>query len=447
MQPTDFAIVGAGLAGCECALALARAGFSVSLYEQKPLFRSAAHCTDGVAELVCSNSFRSDDPASAIGILHGELRLLGSQIMAAADLCRVPADMALAVDREAFAADVYKRLSHYPQIQLISRRIRAIDEDVLIQNGKHGIVIAAGPLASEDLSSSLAAATGASHCYFYDAIAPIVWTNSLNMAVVFRASRHSASAGDYLNCPLNREEYETFHAALCNGKSFQPREFEQEKHFEGCMPIEALAARGVRTLSYGPLKPVGLIDPRTGKRPHAVLQLRAEKADMETCNLVGCQTRLLQSEQERIFRLVPGLEEAEFCRFGSMHRNTYVDAPYVLAGDLSLRSRPGIYLAGQITGVEGYVESAACGLWLGLSLAAKARGANLAPPPPTTALGALLGHLCAPAKDFQPSNVNFGLMPALTEKVRKRERKQLYACRAQTDFVNWLDETGFSQRG
>lgn len=442
MQPTDFAIVGAGLAGCECAIALAQAGFSVSLYEQKPILHSPAHRSDCVAELVCSNSFRSDDPASAIGLLHGELRLLGSQIMAAADLSRVPADKALAVDRDAFAADVLKRLGQYPQIRLISRQIQAIDEDILLQNGKHGIVIAAGPLASENLSSSLAAETGASHCYFYDAIAPIVWTNSLNMGVVFRASRHSSGQGDYLNCPLNREEYETFHAALCQGESFQPKEFEQEKHFEGCMPIEALAARGLRTLSFGPLKPVGLIDPRTGKRPHAVLQLRAEKASMETCNLVGCQTRLLQREQERIFRLVPGLEEAEFCRFGSMHRNTYVDAPQVLAKDLSLLARPQIYLAGQITGVEGYVESAACGLWLGLSLAAKARGKDLTPPAATTALGSLLCHLHTAARDFQPSNVNFGLMPPITEKAHKKERKQLYAKRAQADFAKWLDETG-----
>lgn len=447
MPTTDFAIVGAGLAGCECAIALAQAGFSVSLYEQKPGYHSQAHCNNGVAELVCSNSFRSDDPGSAIGLLHGELRLLGSQIMAAADLCRVPADKALAVDREAFSQDIRNRLSQYPQIRLISHQIQTIDEDILIQNGKYGIVIAAGPLASENLSSSLANVTGAAHCYFYDAIAPIIWTDSLNMAVVFRASRHSAGPGDYLNCPLSREEYQTFHAALCNGESFQPRDFEQERHFEGCMPIEALAARGLRTLSFGPLKPVGLIDPRTGRQPHAVLQLRAEKAGMETCNLVGCQTRLLQREQERIFRLVPGMEEAEFCRFGSMHRNTYVNAPHALADDLSLRARPGIYLAGQITGVEGYVESAACGLWLGLSLAAKARGTDLAPPPATTALGSLLGHLRTPRPDFQPSNVNFGLMPPLGEKARKKERKQLYATRAQTDFARWLDQMGLRQRG
>lgn len=442
MKSADFAIVGAGLAGCECALALAKAGFRVALFEQKPFYRSAAHKSAKVAELVCSNSFRSDDPQSAIGLLHSELRQLSSQIMAAADACRVPADQALAVDREAFASDVGARIAAYPEIRLIPRQIQAIDEEILRKSGKLGIIIAAGPLASENLSASLATITGAEHCYFYDAIAPVVWTDSLDRNVVFRASRHSEGEGDYLNCPMNREEYERFYAALCAGKTFKAREFEKERHFEGCMPIEALASRGPRTLSFGPLKPIGLIDPRTGKRPWAVLQLRAENRNMETCNLVGCQTKLLQSEQKRIFRLAPGMEKAEFCRYGSMHRNTYVNAPQALAENLELKRKPGVYLAGQIAGVEGYVESAACGLWLGLALAARARGRDLALPPAESALGALLGHLRTPAKDFQPSNVNFGLMPELPMRARKKERKQMYAARAREAFARWLETAG-----
>lgn len=437
---SDFAVVGAGLAGCECALALARAGFSVSLFEQKPLFRSAAHVSNGLAELVCSNSLRSDDCASAIGLLHAELRDLGSQVMACGDACRVPADRALAVDREEFSRRMGEAIAAEAGIKLISRQIQSVDEECLRAHGRLGIVIAAGPLAADGLAASLAECVGSGACYFYDAIAPIIWTDSLDQNVVFRASRHSEGPGDYLNCPLNREQYFKFYEELIAGKTFPGREFEKLRHFEGCMPIEALAQAGPRTLSFGPFKPIGLIDPTTGKRPYAVLQLRAERHDLTTCNLVGCQTRLLQSEQERIFRLVPGMEKVEFCRYGSMHRNTYVNAPQVLNDDLSLRRRPGIYLAGQITGVEGYVESAACGLWVGIMLAARAAGRKISLPPPETALGALLCHLRTPAKDFQPSNVNFGLMPPLKERMGKKERKQAYASRARERFGQWVAE-------
>lgn len=438
---TDFAIVGAGLAGCECALSLARAGFLVSLFEQKPQFHSPAHVASGVAELVCSNSLRSDEPTSGVGLLKAEMRRLGSQFMAAADACRVPADRALAVDREAFSRDMGARLAAEPRIQLVSRQIQALDEPVMREAGPKGIIIAAGPLAADSLAASLAKATGVTHCYFYDAIAPIVWTDSLDMGIVFRASRHQQAeeGGDYLNCPMNREEYLAFYEALTTGATYKGKDFEKERHFEGCMPIEALAARGPRTLSFGPMKPIGFIDPRTGKRPYAVLQLRAETADMATCNLVGCQTKLLQSEQARIFRMIPGLGKAEFARFGSMHRNTYVNAPEVLTAGLELKSMPGVYLAGQIAGVEGYVESAACGLWLGISLAARAKGCDLPLPPPETALGALLGHLRTPVKDFQPSNVNFGLMPPLAGKTRKKERRQMYSLRAREAFAAWRD--------
>lgn len=445
MSLQSVAVVGGGLAGCECALRLARAGLDVTLFEQKPGQRSPAHVRDYLAELVCSNSLRSDEPSSGVGLLKAEMRALGSDFMAVADACRVPAGKALAVDREAFARAMTARVAAQPGIRRVERCVQGLEDPALEPFAGEGgaVVIAAGPLASEGLSASLAAALGAAHCYFYDAIAPIVWTHSLDMDIVFRASRYGcengepAGQGDYLNCPMNREEYEAFYQALLDARKQQPHAFEQERHFEGCMPVEALASRGPRTLTFGPLKPVGFVDPRTGRRPWAVLQLRAENANTETCNLVGCQTKLVQAEQARVFRKVPGLERAEFARYGSMHRNTYVNAPEVLAEDLSLRVRPGVFLAGQITGVEGYVESAACGLWLGMLLAARALGRRLPPPPQETALGALLGHLRTPARHFQPSNVHFGLMPELGARAHKKDRKALYAERAQAAFAAW----------
>ena len=448
MPSTSFAVVGGGLAGCECALQLALAGHTVTLFEQKPHFRSPAHVSDSLAELVCSNSLRSDERTSGVGLLKAEMRKLGSIFMQAADACRVPAGKALAVDREAFARSMSQAVAAQVGISVRHVRIDSLADEELAKCGASGIIIAAGPLASDGLSASLASAISSEHCYFYDAIAPIVWTDSLNMDVVFRGSRYGAENGealgdgDYLNCPMTREEYETFFAALCAGQIMETRDFEKEVHFEGCMPLEALVRRGPRTLTFGPLKPVGFVDPRTGRRPWAVLQLRAENANMETCNMVGCQTKLLQKEQERIFRLVPGMEMAEFARFGSMHRNTYVDAPRALTPSLELKARPGVFLAGQISGVEGYVESAASGLWLGLLLAARANGRSLAPPPPETALGALLGHLQRPEKRFQPSNIHFGLMPELGERVRKKERKALYADRAESAFARWLADNG-----
>ncbi|WP_165064806.1 methylenetetrahydrofolate--tRNA-(uracil(54)-C(5))-methyltransferase (FADH(2)-oxidizing) TrmFO [Desulfovibrio sp. ZJ200] len=446
MQPTSIAVVGGGLAGCECALRLARAGLDVTLFEQKPAWRSPAHVSDDLAELVCSNSLRSDESTSGVGLLKAEMRALDSAFMAAADSCRVPAGKALAVDREAFARAMTARVAAEPHIRRVEQRVEALDDPALAGFGT--LVIAAGPLASEGLSASLAAALGTKHCYFYDAIAPIVWTHTLDRSVVFRGSRYGqengepAGEGDYLNCPMSREEYEVFYQALLTAQKTEARDFERQKHFEGCMPVEALAERGPRTLTFGPLKPVGFVDPRTGRRPWAVLQLRAEKTNSETCNLVGCQTKLKQAEQARVFRLVPGLARVEFARYGSMHRNTYVNAPDVLNADLSLKALPHVFLAGQITGVEGYVESAACGLWLGMLLTARARGVALPPPPPESALGALLRHLQTPARHFQPSNAHFGLMPELDEKARKKERKALYAARAQAAFAAWLAEVG-----
>ncbi len=442
---TDVAIIGAGLAGCECALSLARAGIAVSLFEQKPLYRSPAHFDDGLAELVCSNSLRSDEESSGVGLLKREMRTLGSEFMACADAVRVPSDKALAVDRAAFSAEMTRRIVNNPKIQLIHKRIDSLDDPEIHANARLALIIAAGPLASEGLSASLASITGREYCYFYDAIAPIVWTESLDMSIVFRASRygheqgHATGEGDYLNCPMTQEEYSAFYEALCQGKTISAHAFEKEVHFEGCMPIEALAQRGPRTLCFGPLKPVGFLDPRSGRRPWAVLQLRAENLNTTACNLVGCQTKLLHSEQERIFRIVPGLNNAEFARFGSMHRNTYINAPECLGADLSLNGSPKTFLAGQICGVEGYVESVASGLWLGLLLSARAKGIDLTPPPEESALGALLGHLRKATRKFQPSNIHFGLMPPLALPLRKKERKTLYATRAKEAFNAWLE--------
>ena len=323
MTEHSYAVIGGGLAGCECALRLARAGLQVTLFEQKPAFRSPAHVSDGLAELVCSNSLRSDELTSGIGLLKAEMRELGSDFMELADAHRVPAGKALAVDREAFSAAMTRRILSTPGITLVHRQITSLDDPAL--DGFGTVVLAAGPLASENLSASLAGVVGGDHCYFYDAIAPIVWTHSLNRDIVFRASRYGQekgeTGGDYLNCPMNREEYEAFYNALLEAQKVGARDFEKEKHFEGCMPVEALAERGPRTLTFGPLKPVGFVDPRTGRRPWAILQLRAETLNGETCNLVGCQTKLTYGEQARVFRMVPGLEKAEFARFGSMHRN------------------------------------------------------------------------------------------------------------------------------
>ncbi len=448
MQKLSVALVGGGLAGCECALRLARSGHEVVLFEQKPLHRSPAHVNDNLAELVCSNSLRSDELTSGVGLLKAEMRALGSRFMEAADACRVPAGKALAVDREAFARQMSQLVESEANIRLVRHQVQSLDDAVLepFRGEGRAIVVAAGPMASDGLSASLAGVLGEKHCYFYDAIAPIVWTHSLNMDVVFRASRYGQEngegegEGDYLNCPMSREEYDVFYQALLDAQKVAAHEFEQEKHFEGCMPVEALAERGPRTLTFGPLKPVGFVDPRTGRRPWAIVQLRAENANSDTCNLVGCQTKLTQGEQARVFRLVPGLEKVEFARFGSMHRNTYVNAPQVLAEDLSLNVLPGVFLAGQITGVEGYVESAASGLWLALLLDARARGITLQNPPAESALGALINHLRTPVKRFQPSNAHFGLMPELGERARKKDRKALYSARAQEAFGLWLQE-------
>ncbi len=440
------AVVGGGLAGCECALYLAQRGLAVTLFEQKPACMSAAHQSAYLAELVCSNSLRSNELTSGIGLLKQEMRELGSVFMRMADASAVPAGKALAVDREVFAKAMTQAVSQHENIIVHRQHIAYLDDNALA-DFQH-IVIAAGPLASDSLSASLAAVIGGGQLYFYDAIAPIVSEESLNMDSVFRASRYQepeegALYGEYLNCPMEKDEYMAFYEALLAAEKTPTRDFEKEIHFEGCMPIEALATRGARTLTFGPFKPVGLVNPRTGRRPYAVVQLRTEDINGSMYNLVGCQTKLTYSAQAEVFRRIPGLEKAEFVRFGSMHRNTYINAPQVLDTSLRIKGHERIYLAGQITGVEGYVESAACGLWAGMCIYAACMGHSLMQPPETSAFGALIQHLQRPVKKFQPSNAHFGLMPELGERAKKKERKVLYSQRARESFAPWLAELCF----
>ncbi len=440
---SKIAIIGAGLAGCECALVLARHGIAVSLFEQKPLHMSAAHQLKYLSELVCSNSLRSNELSSGIGLLKQEMRELNSPFMTVADACTVPAGKALAVDREIFAKTVTKAIADNENITLYEQQIQSLNDTALSEY--EYVVVAAGPLASDNLAASLAEKIGTKQLYFYDAIAPIVSADSLDLNIIFRGSRYqepeeAAIYGEYLNCPFEKDEYLNFYQSLLQADKVQAQNCEQEIHFEGCMPIEALAARGERTLTFGPMKPVGFVDPRTNRRPYAIVQLRTENLNQSMYNLVGCQTKLTYKAQEQVFRTIPGLANAEFVRFGSMHRNTYVNAPQVLDESLRLLTQKNVYLAGQITGVEGYVESAACGLWVALLIVAEQQNKNITLPPQQTALGALLKHLQSPAKKFQPSNAHFGLMPELDERAKKKERKSLYGKRAREHFATWLTD-------
>ncbi len=447
MLMPSIAIIGGGLAGCECALTLAKYGIATTLFEQKPNYMSAAHELKDLAELVCSNSLRSNELSTGIGLLKQELRELGSQFMTMADICAVPAGKALAVDRKNFARSMTKAIEENPYITLCNEQVKSLEHAVL--ESFEYVVIAAGPLASESLAMSLAQRIGNKELYFYDAIAPIVSADSLDMNIVFRGSRYQEPAeaaihGEYLNCPFEKDEYLRFYEALLHAEKVQAKDFEKEIHFEGCMPIEALAERGERTLTFGPMKPVGFIEPRTNRRPYAIVQLRTENLNQTMYNLVGCQTKLTYKAQEHVFRLIPGLGNAEFVRFGSMHRNTYVNAPQVLDEQLRLKGQEKFYLAGQISGVEGYVESAACGHWVALLLMAKLQEKPLINPPLESALGALLNHLQTPAKKFQPSNAHFGLMPELNQRAKKKERKALYGARAREYFGTWLRQSAQS---
>lgn len=439
MSPS-ITIVGAGLAGCEAAWQAACRGVTVILHEMKPHKFSPAHKMPGLAELVCSNSLRGDSLDNAVGLLKEELRRLGSLFMEAAEATRVPAGGALAVDREQFSSYITEKIAGHPLISLISGEITEIPAEGLV-------VIASGPLTSESLALSLRELTG-EYLYFYDAIAPIVTAGSLDMSVIFAASRYGKGDGaDYLNCPLNREEYETFVQALLDGDKVVPREFEKVVHFEGCMPIEELAARGMETLRFGPMKPVGLEDPRTGQEPHAVIQLRKETREGVLYNLVGFQTKLTWPEQKRIFRMIPGLQNAEFARLGSMHRNTFVNAPALLNPAFQLKKQPRIIFAGQITGVEGYVESAGSGYLAGVNAARLAAGGEPLLPPEHTALGALVRHITnAEVKHFQPMNVNYGLFPELSGKIRKKERRGMLAARALAEIDQWSCEVNSDRK-
>jgi len=429
----DVVVIGAGLAGTECAWQLAQRGAHVRLIEQKPSSRTPAQHSDQMAELVCSNSFRGAALHNAVGLLKEEMRRCGSLVMEVGELHRVPAGGAFAVDRDQFSAEITRRVETHPLIEVVHEVVDRIPEE-------RPVVIATGPLTSGGLADDIAAAVGAEHLAYYDAIAPIVSADSINFERAFRASRYDKGGDDaYVNCPLNQDEYEAFVQALLDAEKVTPRDFEKVRYFEGCLPVEVMAARGPKTLSFGCMKPVGLTDPRTGRWPKAVVQLRQEDEAGTAFNMVGFQTRMTWPEQKRVFRMIPGLENAEFERLGSVHRNTFVNSPVVLDDDLSLRSRPGVYLAGQISGVEGYVESAACGMLLGIKLAHELRGRVFSFPPGTTMLGGMIGHLREPNDDFQPSNVMFSMVPTVGEpRLGKRARRDAQSERALQDLGVWL---------
>ncbi|MBZ4414263.1 methylenetetrahydrofolate--tRNA-(uracil(54)-C(5))-methyltransferase (FADH(2)-oxidizing) TrmFO [Myxococcus sp. MISCRS1] len=438
-------VIGGGLAGTECAYQLARRGVPVVLREMKPHKRSPAHKSDSLAELVCSNSLRSDNPESAIGLLHAELRDLGSVVLSSADAHRVPAGDALAVEREGFSQAITQALRNSGGVELVAGEVETLPEE-------GPVVVATGPLTSDALTRELERHVG-QKLYFYDSIAPILSADSIDLTVAFRQSRYGKGGGDdYLNLPMNREEYYRFIAELKAGQKVVPHSFEEPKYFEGCLPIEVMAERGDDTLAYGPMKPVGLRDPRTGKEPHAVVQLRMEDRAGTAWNMVGFQTRLTWGEQKRIFTTcIPGLQNADFLRMGQIHRNTFIDSPRLLSSDLSLKSEPRVFFAGQVSGVEGYVESAACGYLVALALHARLSGKPWVPPPATTALGALFRHVTGeahpPDYPHQPSNIIFGLFPPLTGRMKKAEKRVAYSARARTDLAAWLPHAGVPASG
>lgn len=432
----DIHIIGGGLAGSEAAWQLAEAGLRVRLSEMRGGGdMTPAHETNRFAEMVCSNSFRSDDAENnAVGLLHQEMRVLGSLIMTAAEKRRVPAGSALAVDREAFALEVTQAIEGHPNIEIARERIDALPD--------HPTIIATGPLTGSKLAEAIAAETGQGALAFFDAIAPIVHRDSVDMDICWMAARWDKGGKDYINCPLDKEQYEAFVQALRDGEKTEFKDWEKDTpYFEGCMPIEVMAERGLDTLRYGPMKGVGLDNPQTGRWPYAVVQLRQDNALGTLWNMVGFQTKLKHGEQVRIFRTIPGLENAEFARLGGIHRNSFINSPRLLDGELRLKSKPNIRFAGQITGCEGYVESAAIGLIAARFAIAERTGETLPPPPPETALGALLGHITggADAESFQPMNVNFGLMPPLSGRQKKAERKKAYTDRAREKLAGWLE--------
>ncbi len=436
-------VVGGGLAGSEAAWAAASAGCRVVLHEMRPVRRTDAHQTDGLAELVCSNSLRSDDwENNAVGLLHEEMRRAGSLVMRAAAAHRLPAGGALAVDRHGFSDDITRAIANHPLIEVRREEIAGLPPAEW-----QSAVIATGPLTSRPLAEAIRALTGEESLSFFDAIAPIVYRDSIDMEICWLQSRYDkGDSADYINCPLDEAQYRAFVDALLAGEKTSFKEWEASTpYFEGCLPIEVMAARGADTLRFGPMKPVGLCDPRSGRRPYAVVQLRQDNALGTLWNMVGFQTKLKHGEQTRIFRMIPGLEHASFARLGGLHRNTFINSPKLLDSTLRMKARPALRFAGQITGVEGYVESAAMGMLAGRFAAAELRGDPVSLPPPTTAFGALLSHITggADAKTFQPMNVNFGLFPdpAPSEKAKGRDRKKLMAHRALLDLGQWLGTT------
>ena len=430
-------IIGAGLAGCEAALWLADAGVQVDLYEQKPGKFSPAHKSQGFAELICSNSLKAERPDSASGLLKLEMRAMGSHLLPAAETARVAAGGALAVDRDVFSAAVTAEVERHPNITIHREEVTALDESA-------PVLVASGPLTEGALAEAIAALTGDHRLSFYDAVAPIVTAESLDYEKVFAASRYGRGEADYLNCPFNKAEYEAFHTALIGAERAPLHDFDGDLTvYEGCMPIEVMAARGADTIRFGPLRPVGLRDPRTGHRPWANVQLRAENTARTLHNLVGFQTNLKWGEQKRVFSMIPGLEHAEFVRYGVMHRNTFLESPRVLTAKQYLQEHPNVFFAGQITGFEGYMESAASGLLAARQILARLQGRELPPPPPQTMCGALLQYITTPNKDFQPMGANMGILPRTPDIDAIRDKRERYAAlseTAQQAMQAWVQE-------
>ncbi len=428
----QITVIGGGLAGCEAAWQAVKEGCRVKLFEMKPLQFSPAHQSEGLAELVCSNSLRGAGMNNAVGCLKEELRRCGSLFIEAADASAVPAGGALAVDRDEFSAYISDKISAEPNIEVIREEVTQLPESGIT-------ILASGPLTSEALSEDLKKLTGSEHLYFYDAIAPIVEVDSIDFNIAWRASRYDKGGDDYINCPFTEEQYFNFVQELLDAEKVAGRDFEKLIHFEGCMPIEEMAARGAQTLSFGPMKPVGLPDPKTGKIPYAVLQLRQDNRHASLFNLVGFQTRLTYPEQQRIFRTIPGLENVRFARLGSMHRNTFVNAPACLTPTLQFKQAPHIFAAGQLSGVEGYVESAAGGFLAGIFAGRQLLDKSIPQPPRETALGSLLSHLAnAETENFQPMNINYGLFPPLEgRKMKRADRRLAMAERALAALPQW----------
>ena len=432
----EIHIIGGGLAGCEAAWQAASLDVRVVLHEMRPVRPTAVHKTDRLSELVCSNSFRGDKLDNAVGLLKEEMRRLGSLIMRAAEANRVPAGAALAVDRDGFSRTVTEAIHGHPLITVVREEVPHIPSD----NANYPLIIATGPLTSEALATAISARLGSSALAFYDSIAPILSDESLDHSLLYRLSRYEKGDGDdYLNAPLSREDYDAFIAALGVADQYQGHDFDEVPYFEGCLPVEEMARRGPETLRFGPMKPVGLPDPRTGKEPHAVVQLRREDKAGQMWNMVGFQTRLRIPEQQRVFRSIPGLAEAEFLRYGSIHRNAYINSPESLGPGLATRDGNPVFFAGQLTGVEGYTESLGTGILAGINLHRRLTGREVTVPPPTTMLGGLLRYLLeADPRHFQPMNANFGLLEPLGTKVKKTEKRATLAERALAEFRAWM---------